>query len=105
MFGRQEKGMKDMLERNDFMPINFLKKSPYTGSYRGMRFRMWKEETGDGEEKQTVLRVCHWPEPYGFDHTKAELKHDQDEAFTEAGLLAAIKWLNEVWARDYHEAE
>ena len=29
-----------MIERRDVMPINFLKKERFTGSYKGMRYRM-----------------------------------------------------------------
>lgn len=31
-----------MLQLKDFMPVNFLKKEKYTGSCKGMRFRMEK---------------------------------------------------------------
>ena len=33
-----------MLELKDFMPINFLKKEKFTGSHKGLRFRMEKLE-------------------------------------------------------------
>ena len=33
-----------MLQLKDFMPVNFLKKEKYTGSCKGMRFRMEKFE-------------------------------------------------------------
>ena len=63
-----------MLERSGFMPVNYLKKESYTGSYRGMRFKMMKAQVGEGEEERTVLRVIHWPEPYGFEATEEEKK-------------------------------
>ena len=50
-----------MLQLKDFMPVNFLKKEKYTGSCKGMRFRMEKFEK-EGEETP-VLRVSVWPEP------------------------------------------
>lgn len=56
-----------MLQLKDFMPVNFLKKEKYTGSCKGMRFRMEKFEK-EGEETP-VLRVSVWPEPYSFDCT------------------------------------
>ena len=31
-----------MLKREDFMPIPYLKKAKFTGSYQGMRYRMEK---------------------------------------------------------------
>ena len=42
-----------MLELKDFMPVNFLKKEKFTGSFKGLRFRMEKLEKEDTEE--TVL--------------------------------------------------
>ena len=53
-----------MLQLKDFMPVNFLKKEKYTGSCKGMRFRMEKFEK-EGEETP-VLRVSVWPEPYSL---------------------------------------
>ena len=45
-----------MLELKDFMPINFLKKEKFTGSFKGMRFRMEKFE---GENEETALAgIC-----------------------------------------------
>ena len=48
-----------MIERGDVMPINFLKKERFTGSCKGMRYRMEKAEreagdpeTGDGGGKE-----------------------------------------------------
>jgi len=35
-----------MINIKDVMPISFLKKEPFTGSYQGMRYRMEKSETG-----------------------------------------------------------
>lgn len=40
-----------MLERNGFMPVNYLKKESFTGSYLGMRFKMTKAQVGEGEEE------------------------------------------------------
>ena len=41
-----------MLQLKDFMPVNFLKKEKYTGSCKGMRFRMEKFEKEDEEKKE-----------------------------------------------------
>ena len=60
-----------MLQLKDFMPVNF-KKEKYTGSCKGMRFRMEKFEK-EGEETP-VLRVSVGPEPYSFDCTPEEEK-------------------------------
>ena len=65
-----------MLEVKNFMPINFLKKEKFTGSFHGMRYRMEKAETEEGSR----LGVCIWPEPFSFD---------------EEGIAAGVDWLNE----------
>ena len=59
-----------MLERKDVMPVAFLKKERFTGSLKGMRYRM--EMAKEGEEAR--LKVTIWPEPYSFDATKEEDK-------------------------------
>ena len=71
-----------MLQLKDFMPVNFLKKEKYTGSCKGMRFRMEKFEK-EGEETP-VLRVSVWPEPYSFDCT-----------FDADGIAKGADWINE----------
>ena len=50
-----------MLQLKDFMPVNFLKKEKYTGSCKGMRFRMEKFEKEGADAP--ILRVSVWPEP------------------------------------------
>ena len=83
-----------MIERKDVMPVNFLKKEKFTGSYRGMRYRMEKAAKG---EEETVLFVTAWPEPYGFDATPEEEKIRQEFPFTEEGICSGVDWLNEQY--------
>ena len=90
-----------MLERSGFMPVNYLKKESYTGSYRGMRFKMMKAQVGEGDEERTVLRVIHWPEPYGFEATEEEKKVLMDTSFDEEGILEGIAWLNREYKEKY----
>ena len=47
-----------MLQLKDFMPVNFLKKEKYTGSCKGMRFRMEKFEKEGADAP--ILRVSVW---------------------------------------------
>lgn len=94
-----------MLERSGFMPVNYLKKESYTGSYRGMRFKMVKAQVGEEGEEKTVLRVFHWPEPYGFDATKEELKVSMDTSFDEEGIQKGIDWLNQAYEERYAQGK
>lgn len=79
-----------MIERRDVMPINFLKKENFNGSFQGMRYRMAKAE----KEEETCLRVTVWPEPFGFDATPEEQKTWEDFPFTEEGIVSGVEWLN-----------
>jgi hypothetical protein len=81
-----------MLELKDFMPIAFLKKEKFTGSYRGTRFRM---EKLDREEEESRLGVTIWPEPYSYDATEEEKKQRAEFAFTADGIAEGVKWIND----------
>ena len=80
-----------MIERKDVMPVNFIKKENFTGSYKGMRYRM---EKGEQEEK-TVLTVTAWQEPYGYMATPDEQKIKENFEFSEEGIVEGVAWLNE----------
>lgn len=83
-----------MIERRDVMPVNFLKKEKFNGSFCGMRYRMEKAE----KEEMTVLLVTVWPEPYGYDATPEEEKKYAEFSFDEDGILQGVAWLNERYA-------
>lgn len=70
------------IEKKDLLPLGFLKKSSYTGSFQGIRYRIEKQE--EGEEKS--LLVYSWPEPYAFLHTPEEEKVKKSFPFSEEGL-------------------
>ena len=70
------------INKKDLLPLSFLQKSPYTGSFRGIRYRIEKQE--EGEEKS--LLVYTWPEPYAFSHTPEEEKEKKSFSFSEKGL-------------------
>lgn len=91
-----------MIDLHGDISIPFLKKSPFTGSYRGMRYRLQKDEKvvreaqGESpEETEAVLRAIIWPEPLAYDFTPEEKKHSQDFPFETEGIWQAVQWLNE----------
>lgn len=67
--------------------LNFIKKEPMSGSYKGMRYVLRKS----GDE----IEVCIWPEPYNFLRTADELKQFNRFPLDADGKEAAVKWLNE----------
>ena len=70
------------IDKKDLLPLSFLKKSAYTGSFQGIRYRIEKQE--EGEEKSLLLSP--WPEPYAFSHTAEEEKVKKSFPFSEEGL-------------------
>lgn len=86
-----------MLELKDFMPVNFLKKEKFTGSYQGMRFRMEKAD-GTEEGDAPSLLVTAWPEPYNYDSTPEEEKQSCFFSFDADGIAAGVDWLNGQFA-------
>lgn len=93
-----------MIQRNDILSIPFLKKSKFTGSFRGMRYRLEKvevetEPAGEGTEAKTeaFLRTTFWEGPYSYDATPEEKKEYREFPFSEQGILETVDWLNEMW--------
>ena len=70
------------INKKDLLPLSFLKKSPYTGSFQGIRYRIEKQEEGECKS----LLVYTWPEPYAFSHTPEEEKEKKSFSFSEKGL-------------------
>lgn len=88
-----EMGVKEMIEK----PIIFNYynyKSPYYGSYHGMRFCLIRE----GEKPDFQMVAITWPEPFCIEATPDEQKIRKTFAFTEEGYEEAIGWLNEQHA-------
>jgi len=85
------------------MPISFLKMEKFTGSYEGMRYRMEMvkkpADEAAGTAEETVLKTTKWPEPFAFDHTPEEQKVSAEFSFNEAGIEAAVAWLNDEWKK------
>lgn len=91
-----------MIERKDILSIPYLKKTTFTGSYEGLRFRFAvikkesPQENGEGKEIQ-VLEITAWEGPYGFEATTEEKKQRIETDFSEEGIQRGIDWLNGLW--------
>ncbi|MDK2967587.1 MULTISPECIES: GNAT family acetyltransferase [Lacrimispora] len=76
-----------MLNKENFVPIQFFKKEAYTGSMNGMRYRIKKEDEG--------LEAAVYPQPYCYEATPDEKKIKAVFPFSEEGREQAINWINE----------
>ncbi len=75
------------------VPVQGLKKEPYSGSHYGMRY-FFRSDSGDGEPSFTVYV---YPEPWSFEATPDEEKQSATFPLTEEGMDAAIAWLFEMY--------
>lgn len=78
-----------MINLSGMISLLYLKRSAFTGSYEGMRYRLKKEDD--------QLQATVWPEPFSFDFTPDEKKVSCNFTMDQAGLEAAIGWLNEAY--------
>ena len=80
-----------MIQRDDILSMEYLKKTEFTGCHQGMRYRLEQTEDPEGGKK---LLVTVWPEPFNFEVTPDEKKHHRDFPFTTDGIWEAVDWLN-----------
>ena len=80
-----------MIERQDILSMEYLKKTEFTGSHQGMRYRLEGVSSEDGKK----LRVTVWPEPFNFFTTPAEEKESAEFSFDEDGVQDAVAWMND----------
>lgn len=80
-----------MIERQDILSMEYLKKTEFTGSHQGMRYRLEGVSSEDGKK----LKVTVWPEPFNFFMTPAEEKESAEFSFDEDGVLDAVTWMND----------
>ena len=79
-----------MIQREDILSMEYLKKTEYTGSHQGMRYRLEGIFAEDGKK----LKVTVWPEPFNFFTTPEEEKQSCLFDFNEDGITDAVGWMN-----------
>jgi hypothetical protein len=80
-----------MILREDILSMEFLKKSEFTGSNSGMRYRLEKAEGEEG----TQLKCTIWPEPFNFFKTPESEKTTKYFDFSDDGVTDAVGWMND----------
>ena len=81
-----------LIQRDDILSMEYLKKTAFTGCDQGMRYRL---EGVAGEDSEKRLRCTIWPEPFNFYATSEEEKETAEFAFEEDGVTEAVAWMNE----------
>lgn len=82
-----------MIDKENFHPLNYIKKEEYSGSMDGMRYMLKKEMSGE----EDVIRVTIWPDPLGINRTPEEKKTFTEVPLTKEGVEQAADWLNEQY--------
>ena len=80
-----------MIERGDILSMEYLKKTEFTGSHQGMRYRLEGVSAGDGKK----LLATVWPEPFNYFKTPEEEKESAEFSFDEDGVADAVAWMND----------
>lgn len=77
------------------MPLAFFKKEAYTGSGKGMRYRI-AAVCEEGEKKPAWLEAVVYPEPYCYEATPEEQKVRKRFPFAEESLEEIRGWIMET---------
>ena len=90
-----------MINGEDILSMEYLKKTEYTGCHQGMRYRL----EGATKDEEKVLKVTVWPEPFNYFNTRSEDKTENFFSFDEDGILDAIRWMNQRLFEDKEKWE
>ena len=55
-----------MIDRKDFLALNFYKKADFFGSYNNMNYRIRKITEESEEKKEEKFEVTYWPGPLNY---------------------------------------
>lgn len=81
-----------MIQRDDILSMEYLKKTEFTGCHKGMRYRL-EGVVNENEEKQLLCTI--WPEPFNYFKTPEEKKEKAFFPFQEEGVVDAVVWMND----------
>ena len=82
--------------------FEYLKKEPFSGSYKGMRYKLYKEtEEKEEGEKEVRLVAAVYPEPFCFEKTPDDKKEFFVFPFSPEGLEDALSKISSVQEEKY----
>lgn len=82
-----------MIRREDLLALDFYKREKFTGSHKGMRYRIELQ----GEKPDFKLKATVWPEPYAYDATAEDEKISEEFEYSKDGMNSVTEWLNEQY--------
>ena len=85
-----------MIEPSDISSFErYRYNSTFTGSYKGMRFRIVHPKKGEDEEDMIIVDV--YPGPYCFEKTADELKERTTYPYSVDGYEQIVPYLNKYY--------
>ena len=84
-----------MIELHGQAGLPYVNRNAYSGSFRGMRYRLKKKAAEEGTSLEAVI----YPEPFSFEVTAEEEKTYREFPFTQEGFDEAVAWQNEEYER------
>jgi hypothetical protein len=78
-----------MIQRDDILSMEYLKKTEFTGCHQGMRYRLEQTQAPEDPEGGKKLMVTVWPEPFNYFKTPEEKKKRAYFSFDEDGVVDA----------------
>ena len=81
-----------MVEHKDILPLGYLKRSEYTGSNSGFRYRIRKMTEGDADRLECTV----WPEPFNYVSTPEDQKQRDIFEFSNDGIEDAVRYINHI---------
>lgn len=92
-----------MIENSKILSLEFYNyKGIFTGSLKGMRYRIEKVTE---EGKEPVFLVHAWKEPYNYEVTPKEEMDKKTFAFSKEGKQEVVDWLNTMFREKYEKKQ
>ena len=92
---------ENKMERKDLLTLTFYEREHFSGSDRGIRYRIEKfiealpeGAPEDSEKPAPQLKVTIWPEPFSFENTDDSHKKSALFPFSEEGLHEVTDFIN-----------
>lgn len=93
-----------MVYENDILPFGRFKyPQPYTGSCKGMRYRIVHPKPAEGEANLFYVDV--WMGPYSYEKVDEEALIKRTFEYSKEGYDAILPYLNEIYLNDREKWE